>query len=151
MPELASQPAFGVYALCSVVLCLNMLGLWGWSGSVRGKTKTTPNPEDAATVAKGVSVRDEDPPDVARVLRAQRNADVNIVPFLVLGLIYVINGASVVMAWILFGGFTVARLAHTVAYLNARQPWRTIFFVMGGLITLALMVEVVGGALARMI
>ena len=150
MQELSSEPAFAIYALCTVVLCLNMLGLWGLSGSVRGKTKTTPNAEDASTVAKGAKLVEEEPPEVARVLRAQRNADVNIMPFLVLGLLYVINGASPRAAWILFGGFTVARLAHTVAYLNGKQPWRTIFFVLGGLITLALMVQVVRGSLARM-
>jgi prostaglandin-E synthase 1 len=150
MHDLASQPSFPIYALCTVVLCLNMLGLWGWSGSVRGKTKTTPNPEDATTVAKGAKVADVEPPEVARVLRAQRNADVNIVPFLVLGLLYVINGASARAAWILFGGFTLARLGHTFAYLYGKQPWRTIFFVIGGVMTLALMVQVVRGSLARM-
>jgi uncharacterized MAPEG superfamily protein len=150
MEELASQPSFPIYALCTVVLCLNMLGLWGWSGGVRGKTKTTPNLEDAGTVAKGAKVLDEDPPEVARVLRAQRNADVNIMPFLVLGLLYVIGGASVRAAWILFGGFTLVRVGHSFAYLNGKQPWRTILFVLGGLITLALMVQVVRGSLARM-
>jgi prostaglandin-E synthase 1 len=150
MQDLASEPAFPIYALCTVVLSLNMLGLWGWSGGVRSKTKTTPNPEDATTVAKGAKVLDEEPPEVARVLRAQTNADVNIMPFLVLGLLYVINGASVRAAWILFGGFTLTRLGHTFAYLNGKQPWRTILFVIGGLITLALMVQVVRGSLARM-
>jgi len=150
MYELASKPSFQIYALCTVILCLNMLGLWGWSGGVRGKTKTTPNPEDATTVAKGATVLDAEPPEVARVLRAQRNADVNIMPFLVLGLLYCINGDSVRAAWIIFGGFTLARLGHTVAYLNGKQPWRTILFVIGGLVTLALMVQVVRGSVSRM-
>jgi|HubBroStandDraft_6_1064221.scaffolds.fasta_scaffold2232754_1 prostaglandin-E synthase 1 len=150
MEQLATEPAFIIYALSAVVLCLNMLGLWGWSGGVRSKTKTAQNAEDALTIAKGVKIQEEEPPEVARVLRAQRNADVNIMPFLVLGLLYVINGASTRAAWILFGGFTVARVAHTFAYLNGKQPWRTIFFIVGGLITLALMVQVVRGSLARL-
>jgi prostaglandin-E synthase 1 len=150
MHDLASQPSFAIYALCTVVLCLNMLGLWGFSGSVRTKTNTTPNPEDVKTVAKGASVVDVDPPAVARVLRAQRNADVNIMPFLVLGLIYVINGASTRAAWLFFGGFTLARLGHTVVYLREKQPWRTVLFIVGGLITLGLMVQVVRGSLAHL-
>jgi uncharacterized MAPEG superfamily protein len=150
MYELASEPAFSIYALCTVVLCLNMLGLWGWSGGIRGKTKTTPNSEDATTIAKGANVLEAEPPEVARVLRAQRNADVNIMPFLVLGLLYVVNGTSVRAAWLLFGGFTLVRLGHTFAYLNGKQPWRSIFFTVGGLITLALMVQVVRGAVARL-
>lgn len=150
MDDSASQPAFPIYALCAVVLCLNMLGLWGWSGAVRRKTKTTHNPEDVETVSKGAKVLDEEPPEVARVLRAHHNANVNIMPFLALGLLYVINGASVRMAWIVFGGFTLARLGHSLAYLGGKQPWRTICFALGGLITLALMVQVVRGSLARM-
>jgi microsomal prostaglandin-E synthase 1 len=150
MQDLANEPAFAIYALCTVVLCLNLLGLWGWSGGVRGKTKTTPNSEDATTVAKGAKVLDDEPPEVARVLRAQRNADVNVVPFLVLGLLYVINGASARAAWIMFGGFTLARIGHTFAYLGGKQPWRTLFFVAGGVITLALMVQVVRGSIARL-
>jgi microsomal prostaglandin-E synthase 1 len=150
MQELAVDPAFSVYALCTVVLCLNLLGLWGFSGGVRGKTKTTPNSEDAATIAKGASVAVEDPPEVARVLRAQRNADVNIMPFLVLALLYVINGASVRSAWILFGGFTIARIGHSLAYVNSKQPWRSITFTIGTIATVAVMVQVVRGCLARM-
>ena len=150
MQDLASQPAFAVYALCTVVLCLNMLGLWGWSGTVRGRTKTTPNTEDAKTVAKGAKVVDEEPPEVARVLRAQRNADVNIMPVLVLGLLYVINGASSRMAWIIFGAYTVVRVGHSFAYLGEKQPWRTILFSVGGLITLVLVEEVARGTIVRM-
>jgi prostaglandin-E synthase 1 len=147
MHELAHQPAFAVYALCTVILCLNMLGLWGYSGAVRTKTKTTPNKEDANTVAKGAKVLSKDPPDVARVLRAQRNADVNVMPFLVLGLLYVINGASTRAAWFIFGSFTLTRIGHTFAYLNGKQPYRTVLFVIGGLITLLLMVQVVRGSI----
>jgi prostaglandin-E synthase 1 len=150
MYELATQPAFSIYALCTVVLCLNLLALWAMSGTVRGRTKTTPNNEDAKTFAKGSTLLETDPPEVARVLRAHKNADVNIIPFLVLGLLYVINGASARAAWILFGGFTLARLGHTVAYLNAKQPWRSIFFAIGVLITFAVMVQVVRGSLGHL-
>jgi len=32
----------------------------------------------------------------------------------------------------------VARLAHSWAYLGGKQPWRSIFFGLGGLTTLVL-------------
>jgi prostaglandin-E synthase 1 len=148
MPE----PAFAIYSLCTVVLCLNMLGLWGYSGAVRTKSKTTHNAEDlrAFDREKKGEVVTADPPEVARVLRAHTNAVVNILPFLVLGLIYVMNGASARAAWILFGGFTVARLAHSFVYVAGKQPWRTIFFVLGAVFTLAVMVQVVRGSLIRL-
>jgi uncharacterized MAPEG superfamily protein len=145
-----NKAAFAIYCLTTVVLCLNMLGLWGWSAGVRGRTKTVWNPEDTTTVAKGTTVVTSDPPEVARVLRAHTNAFVNIMPFLVLGYLYVLLGATPTWAWILFGGFTFLRLVHTFAYLNEKQPWRTLSFVLGGIVTFVLMVQVARGAVALM-
>ncbi len=139
MTNLAANPAFVAYAVSLLVLSLNMLVLWAYSGGVRGKTKTTPNEEDARTVASGSTVVEVDPPEVARVLRAHRNATANIVPFAILGLVFVLAGGSGTAATIIFGVFTAARLAHSFAYLNAKQPWRTLSFVLGGVTTVALM------------
>src|SRR6185503_8771056 len=112
---LLSNKAFLIYCLMSIVLSVVLTGLWGYSGGVRGKTKTTPNPEDAGTVAKGSTVTDAEPSEVGRVMRVYKNSAANIVPFLVLGLLYSLVGATEMMAWILFGGFTAARLLYTVA------------------------------------
>lgn len=147
MGNLTQNPAFVAYCLCAAVLTLNLLGLWGYSGAVRTKTKTTPNPEDSTTVAKGAEVMAETPPEVARVLRAHANATANNIPFLVLGFLYVLLGASPMMAWILFGAFTVARIGHTFAYLGEKQPWRTILFSIGGVLSLVVWVEVVRRAI----
>jgi uncharacterized MAPEG superfamily protein len=116
-----------------VILCLNVLGLWGYSGAVRGKSKVTHNPED-----KGQKVVESDPPEVARVLRAHRNAADNILPFAVLGLLYVLWGGSPLTTAIFCGVFVAARVGHSLAYLNEKQPWRTILFSVGGLDTLVM-------------
>jgi uncharacterized MAPEG superfamily protein len=139
MNTIAAQPAFVAYAISLVVLSLNMLVLWAYSGGVRGKTKTTPNVEDASTVARGSKLVEGDPPEVARVLRAYKNAAANIVPFAILGLVFVLAGGSGTVAAVLFGVFTAARLAHTFTYLAAKQPWRTISYGLGALATLVLM------------
>jgi microsomal prostaglandin-E synthase 1 len=138
MPNLAANPAFVAYAVALIVLSLNMLFLWAYSGAVRGRTKTTPNVEDTSTVAKGSTLVDTEPPEVARVLRAYNNASANIVPFAVLGLVYVLAGGGGTAAEIVFGLFTAARLTHTFAYLGAKQPYRTISYVLGSAATLAL-------------
>ncbi|MCA9635718.1 MAG: MAPEG family protein [Myxococcales bacterium] len=129
------------YAICTLILCLNMTVLWLASGAVRGKTKTTPNPEDAKTVVKGSAVADETPPEVARVLRAHTNTVVNTVPFLFVAQVYVAAGASGEMAWALIGTFTAARVLYSFFYLNGVQPWRTLIFGVGVLATLATMVH----------
>ncbi len=140
MNHYIESSAFIAYAITCLVLCINLLVLWGYSGAVRGKTKTAINHEDS--VQFGSALKDFDPPEVARVLRAHGNAQANIYPFLFLGLVFVLAGGSTLAAEIIFGIFTVARLLHSVVYVAGKQPWRTAFFVLGGLATIALLVEI---------
>jgi uncharacterized membrane protein YecN with MAPEG domain len=138
MQPLAADPSFFIYSATMIILSLNILGLWGYSGVVRTKTKVTLNAEDATTVAKGAGVAEVDPPEIARVLRAHRNAVDNILPFALLAFLYVVYGASPAALGTLCGVFTLARLGHSWAYLGAKQPWRTIFFALGGVATMVM-------------
>ena len=138
MPNLATDPSFVAYAVALLVLTLNLLLLWAYSGVVRTKTKTIRNPEDT-TIATGARLVEADPPEVDRVLRAHKNAMANTIPFAILGLVFVLSGASARVAVAIFATFTFARLAHSFAYLGGRQPWRTLSFVLGSVATIALM------------
>lgn len=129
--------SFTVYAITSLVLCANLIFLWAYSGATRGRTRTAINPEDGERF--GASLVDADPPAVARALRAHRNAEATIYPFLILGLVFVMAGGGGRTATILFGIFTVSRLLHSAFYLAGKQPWRTVSFLVGGLALLALM------------
>jgi microsomal prostaglandin-E synthase 1 len=128
--------AFLAYAVACVVLVINMLVLWVYSGVVRARTRIAVNPEDAARF--GVPLSDVDPPPVARVLRAHGNAQATIFPFLLLGLVFVLIDGPAEAALVLFTIFTVARIAHSVSYLRGNQPLRTLFFAAGGLTTAVL-------------
>lgn len=139
----AMKDASLAYGVSTLVLCLNMTVLWVMSGAVRGKTKTTPNTEDARTVAKGSTVAEETPEAVSRVLRAHTNTVVNGVPFLLAAQVYVAAGASAEMAWAFCGGFAAIRVLYSFFYLGGVQPWRTLSFGIGLLITLAMMVHTV--------
>lgn len=136
------DPVFVAYALTVVVNSLNILVLWNFSGGTRGKTRTTPNPEDARTVVKGAQVVASDPDSVARVLRAHRNTADNTLPFLLLALVFVQLRPDPLEAQILLGTFTGARIFYTICYLGQIQPWRTITYGIGVLATLALVVEI---------
>lgn len=125
--------------ITTVVNWLNLTVLWNMSGATRGKTKTTLNPEDAVAF-KGQQV-DADPPEVARVLRAHRNTFDNTVPFLILALVFSGLGPSTLEAQVLLYGFTAARVAYSVCYLKGLQPWRTIMYAIGVLLSLALAVD----------
>lgn len=136
-----NNPTFVIYAITCLVLCGNLLFLWAYSGAKRGKTRTSPNEEDVATF--GGSITEIDPAPVARILRAHRNAQASIYPFLLLGWVFVLAGGTSGTAAILFGTFTVARLLHSWVYLTGKQPWRTYLFAVGGLATIALMLVIV--------
>lgn len=109
---------------------------------MRGKTNSSLNPEDARAF-KRAEVTQFDPPEVARVLRAHRNTTDNSVPFMILGLLYVMLGASGGMATGIFLGFAGIRSLYTVCYLREIQPLRTISFAIGGLLTLVMMGDMV--------
>ncbi len=146
MTELSFSPALNVYILFAVALCILLLVIDSVGGSVRGKTKTSLNPEDPA-VKKGGKLVDADPDGVARVMRAHRNAMANIIPFLLLTLLYVIRGGSAQHILWVCSVFTFARIVHAVAYIRALQPWRSIAFGLGQLCTLAVAVRIVLAAI----
>jgi uncharacterized MAPEG superfamily protein len=139
-PGTAANPTFLAYALTCVVLSLNLLLLWVSSGAIRARSGVAINPEDGARY--GAQVRESDPPAVARFLRAHRNAEATIYPFLLLGLLYVLAGGGAGAAVPIFATFTVARIAHSIVYLRAMQPWRTITFATSLLAIIALMAAV---------
>jgi uncharacterized MAPEG superfamily protein len=136
----ATNPAFLAYVFTCVVLSLNLLMLWVSSGAIRARGGVAINPENGARF--GASLSELDPPAVARFLRAHRNAEATIYPFLLLGLVYILAGGEAGIAIPIFTIFTVARIAHSIVYLRAMQPWRTIAFAASLLAIFALMTAV---------
>lgn len=136
---LVDNPTFVAYALSCLLLCANLLFLWGRSGAVRAGTKTFINPEDRRVLAKDSVVVTADPPEVARILRAHANAMATFVPFAVIGLLYVfVGGAAGPAKWI-FGVFVASRFVHSFVYLRGLQPWRTAAFALHGVTLVGLM------------
>ncbi len=131
------NPTFFAYTVTCLVLSINLLMLWVSSGAIRARSGVAINPEDGARY--GAQVCESDPAAVARLLRAHRNAEATIYPFLLLGLIYVLAGGRTVIAVPIFAAFTVARVAHSIVYLRALQPWRTVAFAASLLAIIALM------------
>jgi glutathione S-transferase len=99
------------------------------------------NAEDVKVNRGAVHVEVE-PGDVARIKRAHSNAIENAVPFFVIGFLYTQTMPSATTAAALFGIFVVVRLLHAFFYLTATQPFRTLCFAVGGLINLAMVVQV---------
>ena len=117
------------YALCVVVLFFKMFAISLYQGFHRIGRQQFCNPEDAAFVGRAAAP--EELPQVQRAARAWRNDLENIPPFLALAAVYVALQLSPSLAPWLFGGFTLARIAHTVCYLAGLQPWRTMAYAVG--------------------
>jgi len=146
LPNLSSSvflslPGFRLYALCVIVLILKMNATGIFTAMTRSRLKVALNAEDAARF--GAQLTTTEHPDVDRVLRAHRNDLENIPSFFLLGLIAVMVGAPVLGMQIAFIAFTAARVVHTVSYVKAMQPWRSMSFGIGTLANVSLMVMIV--------
>ncbi|TRY76030.1 hypothetical protein DNTS_010924 [Danionella cerebrum] len=86
--------------------------------------------------------------DVERVRRCHLNDLENVVPFVMIGLLYALTGPDLSTALLHFRVFVASRFIHTVAYLMALpQPSRGLAFGVGLLTTLSMAYRVLTTAL----
>jgi uncharacterized MAPEG superfamily protein len=137
------MPLLRIYALTAIVLTLKMSAISIVQGQARTAAKVFVNPEDAKLF--GGTVAAEEVPAVKRASKAWLNDLENIPMFLILALIYAIAGLSTTAFLIYCVVFTLARILHTIFFLNAVQPARTIAYTVGALVSFALMVHLFVG------
>jgi uncharacterized MAPEG superfamily protein len=143
-PLFTANPMFRTYALCVAILGLKMIFSAIYTGTRRTKHQGFINAEDARTFGtSGATAATEESPAVARALRIQRNDAENIPIFFAVGLAYVLLAATPTGAAAYCWTYTLARIAHTIAYTWNLQPWRAIFFGVGTLALLGMSVQVV--------
>jgi|SRR5271166_5356263 len=128
-----------IYALTAIVLALKMAAIAIVQGRARVSAGAFVNSEDAKAFS-GTEVPQE-APMVQRAARAWRNDLENIPIFLILAWIYVAAGLSSTALTVYCAVFAVARILHTIFYLKAIQPWRTIVFTIGSVAMLALIIH----------
>ena len=141
MESLIDNPAFHTYAVCSVILAVKMLLAGNYTTMQRMRNKGFVNEEDAK--AFGGQADAQEHPAVAHALRIHRNDMENIPLFFVIGLIYVLSGASAFGAAVYCWTFTITRLIHWVAYLNHLQPWRALCYGAGYACIIGMSVQIV--------
>ena len=122
-----SEPTLSLFTICAAILTLKMLLMATLVGVLRNVRGVHIAPEDYRLLG-----RTPRPPDelIERVRRAHQNDVENILPFLGVGLLFALSGGSATVAWWLFLVFTVSRFLHTVFYLAALQPWRSVIFTV---------------------
>ena len=132
-----------MYAITAIVLALKMAAISIVQGRARVNAGIFTNPEDAK--AFGGQQASAEAPMVERASRAWRNDLENIPIFLIIAWIYVAAGLSASAFVIYCIVFMAARIVHTICYLNAIQPARTIAFTIGAVAMLAMIVQIFVG------
>ena len=132
-----------LYALMAIILSLKMAAIGIVQGRARTAAKKFANPEDAKMF--GATLVDQEVPGVVRGAKAWLNDLENIPIFLILALVYAIVGLSPTLFIVYCVVFTIARILHTIFYLNAMQPWRTIAYSVGALAMFALIIHLFVG------
>jgi len=132
METLLQNEAFRTYAVCCAILGLKVLFSAFYTGAQRQKSQGYINAEDARVFGQAdAEAVVAESPAVAHGLRIQRNDAENVPTFYALGLVYVLSGASATGAFWYCWTYTIARILHTIMYINHRQPWRAICFGIG--------------------
>jgi len=129
MNALLSDPTMRVFAICAAILVLKMLLTANLTGILRTSRRVFASPEDYRFFGAEPAGKPDE--QIERIRRAHRNDLENILPFLVIGFLYVLTGPSYAVAWWLFVLFTISRVLHTAVYIAGLQPWRTVFFGVG--------------------
>eukprot|EP00090_Calanus_glacialis_P047584 TRINITY_DN994_c0_g1_i1.p1 TRINITY_DN994_c0_g1~~TRINITY_DN994_c0_g1_i1.p1 ORF type:complete len:143 (-),score=28.78 TRINITY_DN994_c0_g1_i1:90-518(-) len=119
---------FGAYAFYAGVVTVKMIVMAFFTARQRFATKTFASSEDATRPGTKTGVNE----DVERVRRAHQNDIENIIPFLILGLLYIFTSPAYATALLTFRIFVGARILHTIVYLNViPQPARALTFFVG--------------------
>ncbi|KAG7455950.1 hypothetical protein MATL_G00246490 [Megalops atlanticus] len=139
--------AFSTYA---TIVILKMMLMSFMTSYFRLTRKVFANLEDTVLVRgeedKKKLVRVD--ADVERVRRCHQNDLENIVPFVLIGLLYALTGPDLYTALVHFRVFVGSRFFHTVAYLTPLpQPCRALAFLVGMGSNLSMAYRVVSTAL----
>ncbi|XP_064616293.1 microsomal glutathione S-transferase 1-like isoform X2 [Liolophura sinensis] len=133
------NPVFAQFAFYAGIVILKTLAMSLATAYHRITKKVFINPEDNP----GGKVTPNDP-DVERIRRCHLNDLENVVPFVLIGGLYVLTGPSAHAAALHFRIFAAARIFHTISYLFALpQPCRALSFVVGYMATASMAVNVI--------
>ncbi|MAL78399.1 MAG: glutathione S-transferase [Sneathiella sp.] len=141
------NPVFAAYAIAAALMLLKIMGQ-GWMTVYRMMKSSAGlvSPEDLQVGPFNKNPRPEqlDINDyVDRSRRMHRNDLENIPAFLIAGLLFVAASPDLLWAQILFYGFVLARLLHTIAYATKRNhEVRATFYTIGSVIVLYMAVHV---------
>jgi uncharacterized MAPEG superfamily protein len=139
MPTGLADPVVRLFAVVCLLLVVKIAAVGGYTSVLRLSRKVFATPEDYKL--QGLAPRQTMDPDIERVRRAHQNDLENILPFFVVGFVFLLTHPSLLAAQIYGIGYLLARTLHSVFYIRSMQPYRTIAFTVGSILTLAMLVQ----------
>ncbi|KAK1790434.1 hypothetical protein P4O66_014330 [Electrophorus voltai] len=141
MASIIDSEVFLAFSTYATIVVLKMMLMAPLTAYFRITRKTFANLEDIwpGTIPeeKKKMLRTHD--DVERVRRCHQNDLENIVPFVLIGLLYVLTGPDLSSALLHFRLFVGSRFIHTLAYVMALpQPSRGLSWVVGMVTTFSM-------------
>jgi glutathione S-transferase len=134
--ETTSSVLLGVFATVLVLLAFKAQLLAAATAAARGRLGKFINEEDAAWLG-GVHANPDDE-RVQRIFRSHRNDLEALLPFFIVGGVYLASGASRAVGVAYCIVFLLARFTHTVAYLRRRPRLRRDAFTAAWLTNFAM-------------
>jgi uncharacterized MAPEG superfamily protein len=138
MHDYPALPAFA-FALLALFLKTTLTSVLQVVSRVRAGTFLIP--EDAALMRKKPVAAEA--AFVQRCANVWRNDVENLPLFLILALTYVLLGASLESARVLFAAYVLLRYLHTAVYLRGLQPWRALLYLSGMAVCWVIAVRIV--------
>ncbi|KAJ8300488.1 hypothetical protein KUTeg_022007 [Tegillarca granosa] len=134
---------FSQFAFYAAVVLLKTLLMSTYTSRFRIAKKVFANPEDYLGGPKREIRQPPFDDDVERVRRCHLNDLENVLPFVLLGFLYVLTGPDPWIAALHFRMFTGCRIFHTIAYLTPLpQPSRFLGFVGGLIVNISMTISV---------
>ncbi|XP_046548957.1 microsomal glutathione S-transferase 1-like [Haliotis rubra] len=130
MAGVFDNPVFPYFAFYAIVVVLKTISMAFLTVFHRLTKRIYINPEDTRIAGGQGKVATNE--TIERIRRCHQNDIENVIPFVLIGLLYTASGPSLGSALLHFRIFTGARIFHTIAYLFALpQPSRALSFFVG--------------------
>jgi glutathione S-transferase len=155
MTKLITDPNVRTLLQVDTLLVLGLMLMSNYTSVLRLSRKVYATPEDyalnrlavpSATIESPSSAELGDP--IARSRRIHRNHLENVLPFLVLSVLYALTEPGHALFAGLLWAFLALRVIYTVFYVRGMQPHRTIAFTVGALIFFTIAVLTLAATLA---
>ncbi|XP_048012057.1 microsomal glutathione S-transferase 1.2 [Megalobrama amblycephala] len=151
MADLINSDVFLAFSTYATIVILKMMFMSPLTGYFRITRKAFSNWEDTAMAKNDPEERKkmlQTNPDVERVRRCHQNDLENIIPFVVIGLLYALTGPDLSTALLHFRVFVASRFIHTVSYvMGLPQPSRGLSWMVGMITTFSMAYRVLTTAL----